>query len=97
MSAIFLKQPNGKYCRYSSIVDFVTDYNMTIENVKDYLLMQAKAEIEERLKTISEDKEKRGWFSSFEQMTKAMELGVENGNATKAEYEHIIESMRNRK
>lgn len=97
MGAIFMKQPNGKYCRYSSIVDFVTHYNMTIEEVENYLLMQAKAEIEKRLKTISEDKEKRGWFSSFEQMTKAMELGVENGNATKAEYEHIIESMRNRK
>lgn len=29
MGAIYYKQPNGRFCRYSTICDAVTDYNMS--------------------------------------------------------------------
>ena len=31
MGAMICKQPNGKYCRFSTVVDTVTDYNFTKE------------------------------------------------------------------
>ena len=31
MGAFICKQPNGKYCRFSTVVDSITDYNMTEE------------------------------------------------------------------
>jgi len=33
MGAFIFKQPNGLYGRYSSVVDEITDYNMTEEEV----------------------------------------------------------------
>lgn len=33
MGAIFYKQPNGRYCRYSTVVDCVTHYNMTEDDI----------------------------------------------------------------
>lgn len=39
MAGIILKQPNGLYCRFSSIVDCPTHYNMT---KKDYIEMKKK-------------------------------------------------------
>ena len=36
MGAFIAKQPNGLYCRFSTVVDTVTHYNMTFEDyVKD--------------------------------------------------------------
>lgn len=32
MGAFIAKQPNGLYCRFSTIVDTVTHYNMTFED-----------------------------------------------------------------
>ncbi|MFK3936605.1 hypothetical protein ACI2JA_03695 [Alkalihalobacillus sp. NPDC078783] len=34
MAGMICKQPNGLYCRYSSIIECISDYNMTKE---DYL------------------------------------------------------------
>lgn len=93
MGAIFLKQPNGRYCRYSSIVDFVTHYNMTIEDVEEFLMDIARGEIKERLKDIENDKEKRGWFKSFQDMAEAMKVGVENGEYDRREYQRILKEM----
>lgn len=31
MGSFISKQPNGKYCRFSTIIDTVTDYNFTAE------------------------------------------------------------------
>ena len=46
MAAFIAKQPNGLYCRFSTIVDCPTDWNMT-EN--DYIeLCKEKAEEEAR-------------------------------------------------
>lgn len=32
MGAFISKQPNGLYCRFSTVVDTITDYNMTEED-----------------------------------------------------------------
>ena len=46
MGAFICKQPNGLYCRFSTIVDCPTDWNMTEE---DYVeLCKEKAEREAR-------------------------------------------------
>jgi hypothetical protein len=46
MGAFISKQPNGLYCRFSTIVDCPTDWNMTEE---DYIeLCKQKAEEEAR-------------------------------------------------
>ena len=44
MGAFISKQPNGKYCRFSTVVDTVTDYNMTEE---EYIEMCAERAREE--------------------------------------------------
>lgn len=41
------QQPNGLYCRYSSIVECITHYNMTKE---DYINMRGQEEAEDVLK-----------------------------------------------
>lgn len=46
MAGFIAKQPNGLYCRHSSITDCITDYNMTAE---DYIeLCKERAEEEAR-------------------------------------------------
>jgi len=32
MAGFIAQQPNGLYCRHSSVVDCITDYNMTFED-----------------------------------------------------------------
>ena len=48
MASFVCKQPNGLYCRFSTVVDCPTDWNMT---AKDYIEMcKAKAEKEAKEK-----------------------------------------------
>ena len=42
MGAFFAKQPNGLYCRFSTVVDCPTHYNMTEQDVIDYFVEEAK-------------------------------------------------------
>ena len=44
MGAFIAKQPNGLYCRFSTVVDCPTDWNMTEE---DYLKLCAEKGREE--------------------------------------------------
>jgi len=41
MATIFYKQPNGRYCRYSTIVDDVTDYNMNDNDIIKWFVNKA--------------------------------------------------------
>lgn len=37
MGRQIIKQPNGKYCVFSSVVDSITDYDMSVEDIiKDW-------------------------------------------------------------
>ena len=44
MGAFISKQPNGKYCRFSTIVDTVTHHNMTEEEYIELCVERAKKE-----------------------------------------------------
>ena len=49
MGAFIAKQPNGLYCRYSSIVDSITHHNMTEEDYIELCVERAKNEAKEIL------------------------------------------------
>lgn len=44
MGVFISKQPNGKYCRFSTVVDTVTDYNMTEEEYIERCAERAREE-----------------------------------------------------
>jgi len=44
MGAFIAKQPNGKYCRFSTIVDTLTHYNMTKEEYVEMCIEKARKE-----------------------------------------------------
>lgn len=60
MGVCFIKQPNGLYCRYSSIVDAPTHYNLTKDDIREMLLESAMAEINERIDNLDKRAE-WGW------------------------------------
>lgn len=49
MAGFIAKQPNGLYCRYSSVVDNITHYNMTEEDYIEFYVERAKEEAREIL------------------------------------------------
>lgn len=49
MATIFYKQPNGRYCRYSTIVEDVTDYNMNDTDIIKWFVNKAIDEAKEFL------------------------------------------------
>lgn len=49
MGAFICRQPNGKLCRFSTVVDSITDYNMTEE---EYIEMKAEQAREDARNTI---------------------------------------------
>ena len=83
MGSFICKQPNGLYCRYSSIVDNITHYNMTKEEYIQY--RKAIAE-EEAIETL--DKVEKGRYPSFDEM---LEMCTPDN---KAEFEFAVKSRR---
>lgn len=53
MGAYIAKQPNGLLCRFSSVVDCITDSNMTEQDYVEYCMQKAK---EEALAQLSDPK-----------------------------------------
>ena len=49
MGGFIAKQPNGLYCRYSSVVDNITHYNMTEDDYIELVVERAKEEAREIL------------------------------------------------
>lgn len=52
MGRQIIKQPNGKYCIFSSIVDNVTHYDMSVEDIIEEWANEAKNKIVEDVKNI---------------------------------------------
>lgn len=50
MPAFICKQPNGLYCRFSTVVDTITHYNMTEEEYIDLCVQRATEEARDVLK-----------------------------------------------
>ena len=44
MATFICKQPNGLYCRHSTIVDCITDYNMTEDEYIEMCVEKARKE-----------------------------------------------------
>lgn len=51
MGAFIARQPNGLLCRFSSVVDCVTHYNMTEDDYIEMCAERAREEARENLKS----------------------------------------------
>lgn len=80
MGAFIVRQPNGLLCRFSTIVDCITHYNMTEE---EYIEMQAEKAREEARNVIS------NYLRPYELID---EYFVPN-NMTQKEFESIKKEM----
>ena len=52
MGKQIIKQPNGKYCIFSTNIDNVTDYNLSPEEIIDLFLESQKKDITEKVMSI---------------------------------------------
>ncbi len=50
MGAFIVKQPNGRYCRFSTVVDCPTHWNMTEEDYIEMCAEKAREDARETLK-----------------------------------------------
>ena len=80
MGAFIARQPNGLLCRFSTVVDTVTHYNMTDE---EYIEMCAERAREEARETI------KNYTWPFDEVK---ERFIDN-NMTKQEFEEILNKM----
>ena len=77
MAQQIIKQPNGKYCLFSTIVDNVTHYNMSKEEIVEAWTEHAKKEFERKVAAITEklDGDEKPYFQftlSYEDMLKTI-------------------------
>lgn len=90
MSEIFVKQPNGLYCRYSTITDCVTDYNYTEEDVRKHLTKKYEKEIDKTIEELKLGRNEWNWdFQDVIEQTE--ELGIPNGNMSREELNALLE------
>lgn len=80
MGAFISKQPNGLYCRFSTVVDCPTHWNMTEE---DYIEMCAERAREEARETITRH------LRPFEMVKEYFNPM----NMTETEFERILKEM----
>lgn len=80
MASFICRQPNGLLCRFSTVVDTVTDYNMTDEEYIQMKMEQAKKEAEDILK------------NHLRPFNEIDEYFIPN-NMSKEEFERIKEEM----
>ena len=84
MGAFIARQPNGLLCRFSSVVDCVTDYNMTdeeyiqlcIERSKETAIREAKSVLTHHVQPFDQV------MNSFRE-----------GNMTQEEFDRILKEM----
>lgn len=80
MPAFICKQPNGLYCRFSTVVDTVTNYNMTIDDYVNICIEKAKKEAIDTIKN---------YLQPFE----IIENSFIDNNMSKKEFEEILKKM----
>lgn len=80
MGAFIARQPNGLLCRFSTIVDTVTDYNMTEE---EYIELCAEKAREEARKTIERHLRPFNWVKEY----------FTPNNMTEDEFNRILKEM----
>lgn len=90
MGAMVAKQPNGLLCRYSSIIEDITDYNMTEERYIELCVERAAERAREEARRVL-DYHLRPFEEVVEQMESSIELG--HSELNKKEWEKALESM----
>lgn len=80
MAGIIAKQPNGLYCRISTIIDAPTHFNMTEQDYIDLCVERAKKEAESVLENYCYDFDKALTYINYGDDT----------NMTNEEYEQFI-------
>lgn len=90
MGLQIIKQPNNKYCIFSSIVDTITHYNMSEQDIINDWVEDANKEIELKVKEIisklnADEKPYFQFTKTFEEMLKCIEQvhGAEEVNQIK--------------
>ena len=81
MGSFISKQPNGLYCRFSSIVDCPTDWNMTAE---DYINMKAEEARKDAMETLEK------YLMPFDLVLKSY---VKNRNMTNKEWKQFLKDV----
>lgn len=81
MAGIIAKQPNGLYCRISTIIDAPTHFNMTEQDYIDLCVERAKKKAESVLENYCYDFDKALTYINYGDDT----------NMTNEEYEQFIE------
>lgn len=80
MGAFIARQPNGLLCRFSTVVDTVTDYNMTEE---EYIELRAEMAREEARETIERYLRPFDWVKEY----------FTPNNMTEDEFNQILKEM----
>ena len=84
MGAFIVKQPNGLYCRFSTVVDCPTHYNMTEE---EYIQVCVDKAIEEATREAKDTL--KHWVQPFEDIKKHFY----DGNMSIEDFQLILKDM----
>lgn len=84
MGGFIAKQPNGLYCRFSTVVDTITHMNMTEEDYINYCIDRAKEQAEREAKDVL-----KHWVHSFDEVKNSFYPG----NNTIEEFNEMLHEM----
>ena len=84
MGGFIAKQPNGLYCRFSTVVDTITNMNMTEEDYINYCIERAKEQAEREAKDVL-----KHWVHSFDEVKDSFYPG----NNTIEEFNEMLHEM----
>jgi len=84
MGGFIAKQPNGLYCRFSTVVDTITNMNMTEEDYINYCVERAKEEAVREAKDVL-----KHWIHPFEEVKNSFHPG----NNTIEEFNEMLHEM----
>jgi len=82
MGAFIARQPNGLLCRFSTIVDCVTDYNLTEEEYIELCAEKAREEARFNL-------QKKWFIHPYQEVLDSVRFD----NITKKEWEEVKKTM----
>lgn len=85
MGRMIVKQPNGKYCRFSTVIDCPTVINMTEE---EYIQLRIHEAIDEAIEDAKDTL--KHYVHTMDEMDKSFR----NTNMTKKKYEQLKEEMK---
>lgn len=84
MGGFIAKQPNGLYCRFSTVVDTITHMNMTEEDYINYCIERAKEQAEREAKDVL-----KHYIHSFDEVKDSFYPG----NNTIEEFNEMLHEM----